>query len=129
MSVIPVLAFPDPMDVSQPGDNLTVIVGPNAPNHARSLVPQALSPNNTEGSITATLTSMVLSSHVIKVIQHVTHQSKGNRDVRENGDIADHTGIHLFRVTRQDRIIRTNEVEQSTIPKSNTNLTLSPIDI
>ena len=117
------------MDVSQPGDNLTVIVGPNAPNHARSLVPQALSPNNTEGSVTTALTSKVLRSHMIEVIEHVTHQSEGNRNVRENGDLADHIGIRLFRVTRQDRIIRTIEVEQSTIARDNTRLTISPVDV
>ena len=117
------------MDVSQPGDDLTVVVGPNAPNHARPLVPQALPPNNTESSITATLADILLSSHVVKVAQNVTHQTKDNHDVREDGDVADNAGIRLFRVTPQDGIIRTNEVEQLTISRDNTKLTISPVDV
>ena len=57
----------------------------------------------------------------------MTHQHKGNENTDKDGDIIVHAGV--FRVTRRDRIIQPNEVEQSTIPKGTTNLTLSPIDI
>ena len=117
------------MDVSQPGDRFTVVMGPNAPNHARSFVPQALSPNDTESGITATFTNVLLTPHVIKVAPNVTHKAEDNHDGREDTDIISDVSIRLFRVTLRDGIIQTNKVEQSTITRDNTRLTTSPIDV